>query len=396
MAETETPTQEYRNNLARNLSELRQAGAKEAAKTVLDEEKQTHIYKLSEGLKKNKERSPIFGKKDYDDPKEHLEVSHNTVSNEASLYEVFPYIKDSDGAGMGVGLDQMLDIAVNSKLKEVYIVDVQPSVAITTRALLEIGRKHHKLSGKYPTPKEYIAYFDQRNVPATLQMLSTEFTKDELNILGKTLTDKVKASGEKTTEADSPAQVEHYLKFKNRQKDYKSWISDEKNLQQIITMYENGKIVSVMGDLTGKKSMPGIADDLRKRKLSLSLVYLSNAKYYFASDGTTKNFQKNLDSMPVNGKTVVVETSMGSMPIPDSVKSDLWMSKLMPMTWEYQIQNLADAEVESKGIYTAIDGGKTFALTDTQDRILAVDGGYKTAKEVGLVLPKKGLVVALK
>ncbi|MFH1665906.1 MAG: hypothetical protein ABIA77_07170, partial [Candidatus Omnitrophota bacterium] len=55
-----------------------------------------------------------------------------------------------------------------------------------------------------------------------------------------------------------------------------SWLADEKNFLKIKRMTEDGKIRGVTGDWLAEEPKTGIGEELLKRDLSLSVVYLSN------------------------------------------------------------------------------------------------------------------------
>lgn len=88
MDETKAPSQEYRQKLAQDLIELRKSN-RDDAKDLLEQEKETHIYKLSKVLKLNQLKVSRFNKSEFDENINEASQSHNTVSNEASLYETF-------------------------------------------------------------------------------------------------------------------------------------------------------------------------------------------------------------------------------------------------------------------------------------------------------------------
>mgnify|MGYP001606500314 CR=1 FL=1 len=155
MQEKEKPSRLYRQRLAGELGTLRSTGKKGEAKERLSQERETPVYQLANVLSKSlseKTRVPT-----HRDERNRDGENSWLVSNEPSLYQAFPYLKNCKGVGIGVCLDQMLDIAVNSSLEKVIFFDYSPQKAITTRALLEIGRRHHSLFGSYPSPQEYIS-----------------------------------------------------------------------------------------------------------------------------------------------------------------------------------------------------------------------------------------------
>ncbi|MBI3576503.1 hypothetical protein HY086_00465 [Candidatus Gottesmanbacteria bacterium] len=398
MGESDIPSQIYRDTLAEDLRRLRSGGARSKAREILKREKGTSIYRLSDVLRHEEKDKKIFFARELDEQITEKVELHGIVSNEPSLYETFPYIKNVKGAGLGVGMDQMLDIAVNTKLDEVYIIDVSSTESLATKTLLEIGRGHHELFKKYPTTAEYLRYFETNQIPITLEMLSNQFSSEELQIIEKTMRGRLYSNHYEKKAPDGPQYIETYLKFKSYQKNYRSWLSDDGALEKIIGMYEEGKLKPVLGDLRGSNSMTKIATTLLSSNTPLSLVYLSNAPMSFFRLG--KNFWINLEKMPVNDNTILIETMGGpgdGISIPRSVLKNPWVRLAMqPIAFHYSVRTLEDIKKEKRGAYK----GKTFRDTSTlypldniEDRVRAVLVGVDS-RQVGVILPKRGLVIA--
>lgn len=136
------PSEQFRKDLADELRTARKNDPR-AARMVLGEKKKAVGYRLAEGLLRQEKKGPLPAQRE---PLEEKNPYKNDVisipySNELSLFETFEYLKNIEGVGLGVGMDQMLDIAVNSNLSEIIIVDIAKQCALTTQALLETGRR---------------------------------------------------------------------------------------------------------------------------------------------------------------------------------------------------------------------------------------------------------------
>lgn len=393
MSENNAPSQAYRNQLANELAALRKNGDSTTATQLLEQHKQTHIYQLAKVLHQEKPTFSPFNQRKFDEEIIEASQSHATVSNEPSLFETFPYIKHVSGAGLGVGFDQMFDIAVNTQLTEIFVVDVLPEVSLATKTVLEVGRRHHELFGSYPTVEQFLAYFQERNLHLTLEAISHQFTAEELAHIKNILTATVKEKKTDQPIADAPLQIEYYLRFKSQQPDYASWLSTPENLHKILQMYERGQLTPILGDVTGEKTMPAIAAKLTAQNIPLSLVYLSNAKYYIGKFRRTDELQKNLAAMPIADATVMVSSKFSNTPLPESVTQDQWMSRMM-LSWDYEVQTVVDIEQQRAGAYKVTSNGKEYKLSDLADRAYAIEEGYTTETEMNLQMPKQGVYIA--
>lgn len=345
MKEGKKPHEQYMDQLA---SKLQRATGN--APKILEREKSTHIYRVAQAL--HREESPTSqASRSIFDETELLKgkTRYYGLSNEPSLYQTFPYIKDISGVGLGVGFDQMLDIACNSHLQEVYIVDYEKSSVLRTRALLEVGRRHKELFGTYPTPQEFIKYFREAELPITLEMIQGAFTPEEQSILSTAMSRRMSLDPMNKPEESNPRaplEVLHYLEYKSGQRNYHSWISTSESLAKIIQMYEDSKLHVTLANLGGKRAMNTIAESLESRQQHLSLVYLSNAIGYrdWAGTNDNHNIEDAIQSMPVADDTILIETTLSFdrevMPRPWQVLLDPYLRK-NTLPWIYMVQTMA-------------------------------------------------------
>ncbi|MES2226127.1 MAG: hypothetical protein V4480_04975 [Patescibacteria group bacterium] len=217
------------------------------------------------------------------------------LSNEPLLFTTFPYTKKLAGAGLGVGLDQMLDYVVNSELSTIYMTDVSPAVSTLSRSFLEIGRIHRFINKDDKdtyrmTPEKFCSYLDSENIGTTLAMLEPHFSDSEMEFLTKAFSERMQNHH---TKESPPLRLFHYLSFKSRQKEYRSWMSDPETLERIFSLYESGNITVVRGDLSGPTVLPAIAKQLKEQGTLLSLVYESNARNYIEIDGNEESLEHN-------------------------------------------------------------------------------------------------------
>ena len=316
-----------------------------AARELLAEKKETHLYKLAKLLHRTKnQEKEIFDQREYDRDIGVKDLNIINYSKEPNLFETFEYISNVSGAGVGVGIDQMLDVAVNTHLDEVYITDITLLNLFTTRALLEAGRRYHELYGRYPTPQEFLSFFEEGNSEMTLEMIRPEFDKREEKIIRTSLTIPF-ARGNKSSA------IHRYLSYKATQPYYQSWISNQENLTKVIQMYETGKIKVVEADLAGKKSLPAIGNELARRGVPVSLLYLSNTIEFFLLEEARprffrrmkalEDFFENIAFLPVTDNTIVinVEAFSSKSIVPEQAANDPY---LVQVPWSYVVQSMRD------------------------------------------------------
>jgi len=322
----------------------------------------------------------------------------SVISNEGTLYKVLPFVRGAKGAGLGVGLDQMLDFLVNSNLSRIYIMDISPHVSHTTRAILEVGRIHKINFGRYPRPIEYIDYFSPQKISATLKMIGQEFSFDDLKIVQQEFTVRLKRKNETQETASGPLSINRYLQYKMSQKEYSSWISTEKNINKVLDMYESGAITLVIGDLAGEKSLNAIANHMGTEGTKLGLVYLSNAEYYVDRSlpgfhsGPYAQYRSNMANMPVTNATIFISTNQLSSKVPPkpySILMDPYLNDHF-LEWEFFLQTQADRDFEKQGHYTTTLDGKVYRL-DRLDRLYLF---REEGRGYGIQEPSPGIFLA--
>lgn len=371
MTEEQKFSEEYRSRLARELQELRTKGDRAGAREKLAAESRspTGRYTLARALAREKETRLQFASRELDELMEEHYAHAYITSNEPSLYTAFPYVKNCAGVGIGVGVDQILDIMVNSNLEKVVLLDRNTGVSLVSRALLEVGRRHHELLGAYPASAEFVDYFRAARIPEVMEMVKGQFNRQELRILEKELRQEV-TSGDTRLHA--------YLALKAEQKEFKSWVQHP---EEVIRRYEKGDIIPVAGDLAGEKTMKSLGEQLEKGNTCVSLVYLSNAEKQVLRKSDANRYVENMNALPISDDTIFINTSMvsniGYLPLPAYTASPTGRG-LSFISWKMDIR-------------TARDRMQQDALSEREGRI---GMGTNIPEELGLVLPAPGLIVS--
>jgi len=321
------------------------------------------------------------------------------ISNEPSLFETFEQVKDLKGTGIGVGVDQMLDFFINSNLEKVILFDFDERVSLVSRALLEIGRLHHRFFKKFPTPQDFLFYLDDSEkggLARALNFLSGVFSQTEMEILQEAFGRK-----ERIFNPDRESVLHMYYRFKNEQTDYRSWMSDEEALVKTISAYEAGNIRIVNGNLAGNEELAALSDELKSNKQAVSLLYFSNAFSYLRTDEIEKA-SENISRLPISEKTVVISTSSFELswesrelkppeaPYPQKLKS-LSYKSLAQLSggWRYFVQSPTDwrQAVSSKHPFVFNHSSFDVEMAERLARMMKGD-------DSGVSQPKPGVYLA--
>lgn len=337
------PSREYRSNLAGELAGLRRDGKRDEAVRRLGSEKESHLYALAAALHRKREDLPRLDEASRTIDEETRSETGFYFPNEINIYDVLPSVEHQDGIGVGVGVDQMFDLFVNSKMNEVYLTDITRRITVTSKALLEIGRMHKALRGAYPTPSEFLRYLEKDHVELTLEMLGDAFDEEELELVREQLNRK-SGNRDDRNNPETPELVHHWLKYKSRQTEYGSWISSAKNLARLFRAYEDGKIHVVRADIAGEEGFARLAERLRAQGKTVSTVYVSNALDYLGRDhevlrsGDYQHFVENLGKLPVDDDSILISCEMRAE---DDEISDPYIER-SAMWWTYRVQRVAE------------------------------------------------------
>ncbi len=348
-----SPAEQFRTKIKRELSAHKEQPPANV-RIALKEKHALSLYQLARALHRRQRLHQNEGMpldtREFDEPVRVKDVEVAAVSNEPALYETFEYIKDLSGAGIGVGVDQMLDIAVNTNLREVTILDINPPGIASTRSLLEIGRQFHALLGRYPSIKEYLELLEQKNLPLALQMIAPVLSGNELALAGKQFTKSSFAQTEfREGFMKGPPLIHLYLSVKAKEHGVNSWISKDENLEKVIRMYEEGTIRLVHGDMAGSHSMATLARQLSERNVPLSLLYLSNALTFLGESGVAlagkwQKFFENLRKFPVDDRSVVLYSEKIGSPVekPYGFSEDPYLDYLSKPPWSHIVHATGD------------------------------------------------------
>lgn len=88
----------------------------------------------------------------------------------------------------------------------------------------------------------------------------------------------------------------------------RSYLTSDALWRVIRDMHADGRIVPVIGDLSGPKAVRAIGDDVRRRGLVVTALYTSNAEMYVWRAGGFERFAENVLSLPLAPHGVVIRS----------------------------------------------------------------------------------------
>ena len=233
------------------------------------------------------ELSQVLGSVEFDPFPEQLVLdAHYWVSNENFHHLYKPWIDDHGGILLGVGTDQNYLMAGWSRSPILLMMDFDEQI-----------RNVHEIYGvifrRTATPSEHVRAWSKEE--QVVSWLGEDFEGVRLEEL-------------KTTYSRSRRSV--LVRLRKVITDYKereipTYLSDQAQYDFVRSLWTNGRVFSLRGDLTADKTMVQIARALADHQLVLGIVYLSNAEQYF---DFTPEFRRNIIAQPFDERSVVLRT----------------------------------------------------------------------------------------
>jgi hypothetical protein len=90
-----------------------------------------------------------------------------------------------------------------------------------------------------------------------------------------------------------------------------SYLATEERFRVVRDLERAGRIVPIVGDLSGPTAMKAIAAFLRERRLAVSVFYVSNVEMYLFRQGSFPRYAENMHALPVMPASVIVRSSFG-------------------------------------------------------------------------------------
>lgn len=285
-------TVQYRSRLAREALTLWRADYKDKARDALDENERGVPYAVAKKLRRNRSHlvMPSPGEVPYQpEPTGSEEKEFGFHTSNEHYVGLGKVVGNIGGVGLTVGSDQCFDFRTMGKLEEVDNVDIDPKTHLVTRAYMEVGARMRKLMGKFPAVADFISMFDALHWGITVDMLSLPSTRYSFSPESISWLRGLQPLGE-------------YLRNKKNTFQEQSWVGTDANLSDTISSYEQGNVRISRGNVFGSV-LPVIAENLKRRKKTVSVIYTSNV----ARNSVAYPLEK-FRLLPTTRDTVVVYT----------------------------------------------------------------------------------------
>jgi sulfatase modifying factor 1 len=235
------------------------------------------------------------------------------TTNEPDIHLFGPWVKNLGGIYAGVGADQGLSFVANQKARWAYFFDYDPQVVALHRLL----RALVLLS---PTAAELVASLGEAKLGDTRQRLRASLPEAERAGVERTF-----VRLRQLLHAD----YQRRLKLTGERRDF-DWLASPAHYTYVRSLYEQGRILPIEGNLLTDKLLPSIGKAARALGEPVRAFYTSNADDQWK---LTEQFRANVRGLPMDGKSVLLRTVY---------PRDQQRSKVLP--WDYVIQHGLDGQ----------------------------------------------------
>jgi hypothetical protein len=271
----------------------------------------------------------------------------NLISNEQSYLHVMPALaraKVTGGAYVGVGPDQNFSYIAQVRPEIAYLIDIRRDnllLLLLFRALfaeaptrvsylsLLTGRPapEHPEAWADATIEKIVAYIDgttarpdaaQQKIRARLETVMKNFgvplSVGDLDTIAKSRAEFVRDGLSLRFQVRGQGVRTYYptlrtLLLENDRAGHQlSFLASEAAFQFVRDLQARGRIVPVVGDVSGSRAMRAIAGDMKARGLRLSAFYISNVEFYLFRPGTFGAYVGNLKQFPHDERTMIIRS----------------------------------------------------------------------------------------
>jgi hypothetical protein len=211
------------------------------------------------------------------------------MSNEPRGYHWTGYIENIGGAYVGIGSDQNYSHIAIARAQWAWVVDYDPRVYAN----------HLRLSAfviASATPKAFVDKFADRSEREALRILKEAYPeRPELK------------AGYFATRAELYTYFQEQARPNRATPDF-GWLRNEKHYAYVRTLFEQGRLRPVAGDLLGRSAMTGIGAAAEQLGVPVRVYYTSNAPSSWGGM-ITDAYRRNVLALPFDEWSVVLQTN---------------------------------------------------------------------------------------
>lgn len=269
--------------------------------------------------------------------------SDNFVSNETSYLQPARVLSKRvarGGAYLGVGPEQNYTYVALSRPKLAFIVDIRRGnllLHLLYKAAFDgaesrshfltrlIGRSWDKASdpGKAATIEQVVSHA-KKNAPE--KALWEKWQAEALKAIATSYRVAISAADKKKIVKahraffdgqldtkfvllDSPSKrkyptLEQLLKTETPDGEALGFLATEEAFRFVQSLHKANRIIPVSGDFAGKRAMAEIAKELKRRRMPVSVFYVSNVEQYLLEDGKWAAWVSNIEALPTSEKSL--------------------------------------------------------------------------------------------
>ncbi len=86
------------------------------------------------------------------------------------------------------------------------------------------------------------------------------------------------------------------------------YLNSEEDFQFVRELERSNRIIPVVGNFGGVKALKAVGDEVRRRRLRVSVFYLSNVEFYLFRSGIYRRFVDNVANMPVDENSLLIRS----------------------------------------------------------------------------------------
>jgi hypothetical protein len=237
-------------------------------------------------------------------PEKIVRNSHYWVSNEHNHDLWRPYIEGIGGALVGVGTDQNYLLAGWAKPQLLILMDFDEEISI----LHEIYEHLFTISD---TSTAFTTRWTKPYHEDTSKKLTAHFTSRAAEVLSDSSSARARSRWvRRRVKVYRVTRALIYRRLKRTLKKYTAlkiptFLDDQAQYDYIRSLWAQGRVIAIRGDLTADLTMLDIAKALKTIQVPLNILYLSNAEQYF---GLTPEYRRNIIAQPWGEKSVALRT----------------------------------------------------------------------------------------
>jgi formylglycine-generating enzyme required for sulfatase activity len=213
-------------------------------------------------------------------------------SNEPRAWQWARYVANLGGGYVGVGSDQNYSFIAQAGSEWAWVLDYDPRVVdhhLRMRAFVL----------KSATPQEFVERWASANAKSSVATLEEVYAGDPA--LAKL------RRGYWATHERMHVYYREQLVAHAKAGDF-GWLRNPEHYRWIRTMFEQGRLVVIPGDLLATKSMRSVAAAAKAIGVPVRIYYTSNAPLSWGGQ-MTPAYRDNVRALPFDGQSVVLQTT---------------------------------------------------------------------------------------